>query len=458
MYRTSCTGTRGETPCNWWAYPLRMVALLRRRIAQVAPVGAGTLLLGVSAYVVLGVAGHSLGARDYTVVASLYLLAAITGPGIFIALEQETNREVSRRVALGFGLAPARRGGLVVAGALAVLVIGGLVALSPYLVPGVLGGSWLLLLAAVVAVAGSAGVYLVRGLLAGERRYGWYATSLALEGGARILPCLVLALLGVSSAAAFGFAFAFGTGVAALLCIAAFRPTTPGPPVDVRRMAVGAAVLAGASGLTYVVANTAPLVLTARLLDQPEIAASFVSLFVIARVPVFLFSPLQAFLLPGLTAAVQDRDAPRVWARLRLAMLAVAAVGLPFALLTALAGPWAGRVFFNAPLDLPRLAAGLLGLSTVAMMAAQVVQPALVALGAHRAATSAWLLGTAAFAALLLVPTDPVAGAIAAQIGAPVVVLVVMTTALRSALRRLRDDPRSAENGEVVTVRRTPRP
>ena len=65
-------------------------------------------------------------------------------------------------------------------------------------------------------------------------------------------------------------------------------------------MARATGLLVVASGLTYVVANTAPLVLTARLPAAPEVAASFVSLFVLARIPVFLFGPVQAFLLPTL--------------------------------------------------------------------------------------------------------------------------------------------------------------
>lgn len=415
--------------------------MFRRRLAGIAPVAGGLLLLGVSAYVVLGVAGHALAPRDYAAVASLYLLAAITGPGIFVAVEQETSREVSGRLALGVGTRPVRRDAGLVAAGLAALVTVLLLALSPLLVPLALGGSWALLAAAAVAVAGSAAVYLLRGLFAGERRYQWYATSLALEGSARILPCLVLALVGTTEAAAFGFAFALGTGVAALLCLAGVRPAAPGPPVDVRRMSVRAGTLAFASSLTFLVANTAPLVLTARLPDQPDLAASFVSLFVLARIPVFLFTPLQAFLLPSLAAGVERVDIAHFRSRLGVAMLAVAVVGLPSAALTAAFGPWAARTFFNAPLDQSHVAAGLLGLSTVAMMAAQALQPALVALGVHRMATVAWLAGTAVFALLMFVPSDPVVGVVLAQVGAPALVSVVMAATVITALRRLASRP-----------------
>lgn len=413
------------------------LAALRHRLGDVAPVGVGLLLLGASSYVVLGIAGHALDPRGYAAVASLYLLTAIVGPGIFIAVEQEINREVSTRISAGVGTAPVRKAGAMVTTGLAVLVGVIVLAASPLLVPSALGGSWTLLVAALVAVAGSAAVYLFRGLFAGERRYGWYATSLAAEGLARIVPCVLLGLAGGVGAGLFGLTFALGTGVAALICLPALGAARAGPPVVVRRMAVGTGLLAFASGLTYLVANLAPLVLTARLPDAPELAASFVSLFVLARIPLFLFAPLQAFLLPSLAAGVERGDRDHVRARIRVVGLAVAAVGLPGVVLAGLFGPWAARVFFNAPLDLPKTSAVLLGLSTVVMMAAQALQPALVALGAHRMATVAWLCGSAVFVGLLFLPGDPVTGAVTAQVGGPLVVLVIMAVAVRSALHRM---------------------
>ena len=416
---------------------------LRRRVAEVAPVGGGLFVLGVSAYVVLGAAGHTLAPGDYAAVASLYLLVAITSPGVFTALEQETNREVSSRRALGLGTGAVGRAGLVVGAGYAGVVAAVLLAAAPLLVPRVLGGSWGLLAAAIVAAAGAAAVYLLRGLFAGEQRFGWYAASLGLEGAVRLVPCVVLALVGATDPLAYGWAFALGTGLAALLCLPGRRPSTttrtPGPPVDVRRMARATGLLALASWLTYVVANAAPLVLTARLLAAPEVAASYVSLFVLARIPVFLFGPVQAFLLPTLTAGAERADPAHLRSRLRVALLAVAVVGVPATALTAALGPWAVRAFFGAPLDLPHAAAGLLGLGTVAMLTAQVLQPALVALRVHRTATIAWVAGTAVFAAVLVVPADPATAAVAAQVAGPTVVCLIMAAAIAARLRRITD-------------------
>ena len=105
-------------------------------------------------------------------------------------------------------------------------------------------------------------------------------------------------------------------------------------------MARATGLLTLASGLTYVVANAAPLVLTARLPLAPEVAESYVSLFVLARIPVFLFGPMQAALLPTLVAGAERADLRHLRSRLRIVLLAVAAVGLPGAVLTAALGPW----------------------------------------------------------------------------------------------------------------------
>ncbi|HEX2298906.1 MAG TPA: hypothetical protein VHH34_10380, partial [Pseudonocardiaceae bacterium] len=395
-------------------------ARLRAEVSGVGAVAVGLGLLGLSAYAVLALAGHALPDRQYAAVASLYLLTAVVGPGVFAAVEQETSREVSSRLAAGRGTLPVVRTAGLVSTALAALMIAVLIALSPLLVSRVFGGSWTLLSAALIAVAGAAACYLLRGLFAGQRRYDWYAASLGAEGLARLLPCVALAAAGLATVVGYGFALALGTAVAAVATVAGVatggQAGTDGPPVGLARLARGVALLAGASALTLLVANIAPVVVNARLTADPRTAASFVSLFVLARVPLFLFAPLQAFLLPALTAAAGRGDLAGVRNRVRRAVVVVGGVGLLGAAGAALAGPWAARVFFDAPVELSALVAGLLGLSTALMMLAQVLQPALVALGRHHSTTTAWLLGTAVFGGLLFAPAHPVTAAVVAQL------------------------------------------
>ena len=425
-------------------------AQLRGRLASVAPVGGGLALVGLAAYVVLALAGHTLPPRDYAAAASMFLLTAIVGPGVFAAVEQQTNHEVSARLAAGVDPAPAVRAASVIDAGLSALMVLVVLALGPVLVPRAFAGHTALLGATVLAVLGAAAAYLLRGVFAGQRRFHWYGVSLAAEGLGRLLPCVALALLGWASADRFGFVFALGCAVAAAVTLPALR-RRPAPgaadgqpgaratdPVRLRPLAAAVGLLACASSLTLLVTNLGPVVLTSRLGTAPadaELAASFVSLFLLARIPLFLFAPVQAFLLPSLTEAAERGDLGAVRHRVRTVLLAVAAVGLPGVLGAWLLGPWAARVLFGAPTELPRMVAGLLGVSTVFMMVAAILQPALVALGRNRAAMLAWVVSSAVFVGLLFAPMAPLAAAVAAQLVAPTLVSVLMLVALRGELR-----------------------
>jgi O-antigen/teichoic acid export membrane protein len=92
-------------------------------------------------------------------------------------------------------------------------------------------------------------------------------------------------------------------------------------------------------------------------------------------------------------------------------------------------------VLFSAPLELSRLVAGLLGVSTVAMMVAQILQPALVALGRNRAAMLAWVVSSALFVGLLFAPVAPLGAAVTAQLVAPTLVCLLMAVTLRREIR-----------------------
>lgn len=413
--------------------------------------GAGVALIALSAYAVLAMAGHVLAPVHYAAVASLYLLMSVLGPGIFVAVEQQTTHEVSARIATGVGWAPVLRSGALASARLAGVVTLVVLALSPLLVPRVFGGSWLLVGGAVLAVWGAAASYPLRGVFAGQRRFGWYGSCMALEGLGRAGAAAGLVGLGVSGGGWYGLVFGFGLGLSAVLTVWGPRAGGAGPALPVGPMWGGGpsggmfgrvAVLAFGCGLTLVIANLGPVVLTFRLGPggpaNAATAASFVSLFVLARIPVLLVTPVQAMLLSRLTGAAQRGDLDR-WRRIvRLSLLGVAALGVPGVVGGALLGPWAAEVFFGAPLRQSWAVAGALAVGTVGMVAAQVLQPALVALGRNRAASAAWGIGTVVFAALLALPGHPLAGCVAAQVAAPAVVTASMLWSMRRALRTYR--------------------
>ncbi|PRX47917.1 O-antigen/teichoic acid export membrane protein [Prauserella shujinwangii] len=396
----------------------------------------GLGLVGVAGYVLLAVAGHTLPATEVATVASAYLLLNILGPGLYVALEQETSRAVAARPAAE-APATARNAALVgaaIAGATALVLL----AVAPVLVPRVLGGDWGLLGVLVLSTVVAAGLFLVRGLLGGRRRFGGYAGTLCAEGAGRLVVVLAVAGLGAASATGYGLAFVAGyaLALAAVFRWRWVRGAGQGTGEPARRLARGVLLLGVATLLSFAVANIVPVVVTARLPGDPEVAAAFAQAFVLARAPMLVFAPVQAVLLPGLTAAAEAGATEVVRARARRILLAVLAVGVPGAVAAAVFGGWALTVLFGAERPPEPLVLGLLGVSTVLLMGAQALQPVLVAVRGHHAVTVAWTAGTAVLVASLALPVPAVAAALAAQLAGSAVVLSGCLLGLRSALRR----------------------
>lgn len=411
-------------------------AQVRGRLADVLPVGLGLVAVGLSSYGMLGVAAHHLPPALYAGVGSLFLLTNILGVGVFHAVEQEVNREISARSAAGLASGSVVRTALLVCAGLVVVVLIGLAAAGPWLVDYVFAGSVPLLAAAALGVVGSAVLYAVRGTFAGRRRYGWYASTMIVEGGSRLLFAGLLAVLAIDAAGVYGLALAAAFLVAAVATGTGVRSEAAGLPTPIRPMAARVGSLVGTLGMTYLVANLAPVVVTGRLPGAAAtLSAAFVSAFVLTRAPIFLFAPVQAFLLPAVTGALERGDANRIRFQIRVLVSAVLVVGFAGAAVIVAFGPWITRTFLSSRIDLDRATFALLSLSVLVMMVAQVLQPVLLGLQRHRAATGAWAIGTTVFLVLLFSPLPPLSAALIAQLAGPVCVLVIMAVSVRRGLR-----------------------
>ncbi|MER5262595.1 hypothetical protein ABTZ99_10990 [Actinosynnema sp. NPDC002837] len=414
-----------------------------RRLSPAVVVGLGTLVLGASGYAFVAIAGHSLSAVDAAAVAAFYLLANIVGPGIFSALEQQASHATSRALARGERPGGAvrrvgREGVVLTLGVVAVLVL-----VSPVLVDRSLKGSWPLFVAVVVAVVTSAAIYLARGVLGGMQRFSGYAATLAGEGFARLFGAVVVVAVGVASAGVFGLTFALGTVVGVVAGLVWLRsrsaPVVGGVVAGEgpREGVEGLALLVLAGLLVQAVANVAPIVVTARLPQDAALALAFSSAFILVRVPLFVFSPVQALLLPGLTEAATRGDLGAVRSVLRRITVWVLVVGVVGAVGSAVLGPWAVRVFFGAEAELSWVLMGALGVGTILLMVAQVLQPALIALGARSAITVSWVVGTVVLLVVLVLPGSPVVVATVAQLAGPLLVAAGMGVALARRLARV---------------------
>ncbi len=342
----------------------------------------------------------------------------------------------------------ARRAGVLAVRAFAVLAL--LVLLAwPLFLGRVLDDRVALLGALLVAVAGSGAVYWTRGVLGGQQRFTAYARTLYVEGAARLLPCVVLLVLAVQAPGAYGLAFALGSAVAALSVLPALR-LPPADASDGRVADMGRALsyLTVAIALSQLLANLAPVVVTYRLPDDLVAASVFGSTFVLARIPLFLFAPVQAVLLPQLSRAATLGDLDELARRLRQVVALVVAVGALGVVVGAVAGPWAAEWLFNTAFRPTAATVALLATATVLMMTALVVQPTLVALRRQRVVTAAWIAGTVVFLILLVLPIDPVTAALAAQLAGPAVVLAVLGTGVVRALHE-----RAAIRGRAAAAR-----
>ncbi|MGH3630744.1 MAG: hypothetical protein ACRDRL_25290, partial [Sciscionella sp.] len=326
------------------------------------PMAAGLGVLGVSGYVFLALAGRTLQPDHAAAVQALYFLANILGPGVFTGVEQETNRASASALSRGAALAPVLRQAVQRSASVAAILLAALAAGSVLLTGRTLHGEVSLLLEAMLAVVFAAAVYVVRGLLGGRRRFGGYAVTLAVEGLARLLPCVALSVLEVHQAWLFGLVFACGQGFAAAVGIRWLRAARgetghngpqPGTAGGLATSAGarptgsgGLAMLVTATFLAQAVANLAPLIVGTRLAGDAATAFGFGQAFVLVRIPLLLFAPVQAMVLPGLSAAATAGNLSFVRRRMRLLVLAVLAVGAVGTLCCVLFGGWILRTFF----------------------------------------------------------------------------------------------------------------
>jgi O-antigen/teichoic acid export membrane protein len=388
-----------------------------RRGGAAAHLAGSQVALAASNYLVLAIAARHLPAAGFAAVSAYYLLINTVGRGLFAAVELETTRAVASGV-------DGRRAALVHTG---VLLVGALalLGLSAPLLAGVLPGPAAIALLAVGVVAMAAS-YLVRGPLAGAQRYGRYAATFWIEAGVGLASAVVLAVLDDQASTAWIAVLALSPAVAPLLL--GGGSFARGAVAPVGPVLWSAALLLAGQGVW----NLAPVLVTARLVDTPALAAGFTTAAVIVRAPVLLFPTVQALLLPRLAAnnnaANSNAAVPRT-PRPLLAGLGIA--GLLWVAVAAVAVPWVAELVFATTAPPPAWVLAVLALSTLFGAVAQVVQAHLVAARRTHAAVLAWVGGLLVLLAVGLLAGPPVAAATIGQFVAAAAVLGGMVLARR---------------------------
>jgi len=383
--------------------------VLGRALALLPPgtvaVGAGLAVLGAGSYAHLAVAGHSLPVAAMAQMSVLWSVVYLLGLGVFFPVEQELTRLVAARTVAGQGAAPVvRRGAAAAAALLAVVLLIMAVATGP------LAGRLFDGHTELVPVAGAAALALAvtsvsRGTLAGLGRFDVYGRQLAADGGLRVIFAVGLGAAGIRSAAAFGLILA----AAPLLAVAGTaRPLLAGlrggPELPWRDVRGRLALLLTTMLLAQVVISAAVLDIRVLSPGQPAVVGALLAAVVLARIPLFAFTPVQTALLPGLCGAQTVGDRARFRLLMGRACAAVLVLGLTGGIVLTVAGPWLIRVLFGARAALPAAGFAWLGAGVLAYLLALVLGQGAQAQSLHAGQVLAWLAGVAVLAAVTLGP------------------------------------------------------
>lgn len=402
-----------------------------------------TLFAAASGYLVMLVAGRTLGPADYPLFAT-YWGAFFALSGIANGLMQEGTRAVRSARAEGTRPetgAPVR---LLPSGLLLGVVLAAVVIVSAPAWPAV-GLPTYSGVGVVIMAFGILGFTLqaaTAAALSGTERWGAYAVLLTVDAALRLAVAGTGWLLGDSG---IGFAVATVAGTITWLLLFVVSPGTRAAlasAIDVGRgrfwRNTGTAMLASAGTAALVTGFPLFITATARATDPAGLIGAVILAVTLTRAP--LLVPLTSFQSAIIVFFVQRRVRG---VRALVAPLAlVAAVGVVGAGAAWLIGPWLIRVLFGAEFELPGTVLAALTAASVGTAALMVTGNAALAYGHHVLYNTGWWVAVlGSLAVLQFAPGDlDVRSAVALLVGPGIGVAVhVGSLALITHL-----DPRGA--------------
>jgi O-antigen/teichoic acid export membrane protein len=379
-------------------------APIKRRLPavtqQIGAVAIGLFVLGLASFAFISIAGRELGPAVFAPLGTLWVIVNAAGPAFFQSLEQELGRGIAHRHAHGVGSRTFFLRGATLAGGLVLVCAVCLLAFSAPLADAVFRGQRVLVLALVIGLAGLGAEHLTRGAFAGGQAFTRYGWQLGLDGALRLAASVVLAVLAVHTVGWYGFALAVAPVLAVVLTVRRLGPAMEPGPDDHRwaELLRAVAVLIAGTALSQFVVNAAPV--AANVLAGPDEAARagvFISVLVLARIPLFLFSAVQAAFLPGLAALVARDDREGFRRRLRAVLTLVGALGVAGVLGFVSLGPWLVGLLYGPAYATTRLDIWPLAVGAALFMLAAALAQTLISLQAYGASVLGWALGTATF-------------------------------------------------------------
>jgi O-antigen/teichoic acid export membrane protein len=240
-------------------------------------------------------------------------------------------------------------------------------------------------------------------------RFPAYGLSLAAEGIIRLLPCVPLAIAGVTNPFWYGLCLALPPLFATFIAMYGQKGLAPpGPDAPYSELSTNLGYLLGGSMLAQVL-SYAPFIgaqVLAKPVERGAVADFAVGLF-LSRIPILLFQAVQAALLPKLSTLVTEGRDDDYRKGVRQLVLIVVGIGALGVIVGGTIGPFAGRILFGQKFNLGNADVALLALGSGLFILALVLSQALISLHGHRQAMVAWFLGIVAFVVTLALILHP---------------------------------------------------
>lgn len=371
-------------------------------------IGAGLVVVGLSAYGFQILAAKRLSNDDYNALNVLWAMVFVLTPGLFQPLEQEVGRAVAARRAQGVGGGPLVRRAALLGGmlALGVAVIAA-IAFRPIVDHLFDGRAWLLA-GLFVAIFFYYVAFITRGTLSGNGRFRAYGLMQGSEGTVRIVACLALFVIGVRSAGLYGIALAAPPLFAVAISLRGEKNLMlPGPDAPYSELSGALAwLLLGsvlAQGLSYASVFGVNLLATS---SQKDVASHFITGLFVARIPLLLFQAVQAALLPKLAGLASEGKIDDFRVGMHRLVGVVVALCVTGTLGATLLGPWAGKKLFADKWNLANRDMFLLTLAATAFILALTLAQGLIALKAYKQNACAWIVGIVVFVVTVALGND----------------------------------------------------
>jgi O-antigen/teichoic acid export membrane protein len=363
-------------------------------------IGAGLVILGLTAYGFQIIAAKRLSGDAYTDVNVLWAIVFIVSPGLFQPLEQEVGRALSHRRARGIGGGPLVKRAAQLGGALALAVTIGCLIAYPWIVRELFSGNGTLMFGLLIAIVCYYLAYIARGTLSGNGRFGPYGLMLGTEGASRIAFAVILVLVASTSAGWYGVALALPPLVAVAVSLRGQHGLIrPGPDAPYSELSGALALLLVGSIFAQLLSYIS--VLGVQLLATPAerdtITAGFITGVFVARIPLLAFQAIQAALLPKLARLASEGKHADFRSGIIRLVVVVTTLCVAGTLVATAIGPEIGKKLFPTKWTLGNRDMFFLTLAATTFILALTIAQALIALKAYRQNAIAWVAGVAGF-------------------------------------------------------------